>query len=381
MSNSNDSTSPTTTPATPTSYLAQEYNTWQSLLAAQPIIVLRFLETQAHKLADALVSGLTQIRFTLPDQVIVDALVEGEKKGQAAVVPPAEREQMAGGLLDHLARTNLGAVLRQRLAELETSPNPAVAVGGGLICYTTAYYLVHLMLPSGRTVTYQATGSEDIPSIPVDDEFEPASAITAATDAIVKSEEGFDEGRGELQVPYVPAARRFYLPQWIAFDDQDHLLVHSIDEAEAHIASMQRYLGILHSAVSLAPYMVVDEDYQQKRYGILGQLVNQGRALARYETNEIIRTIKRRAAVQDLNRGLSLSLPYFDDRSMEMKTHDFEIIPAGRIMFVPAFVVRAACQEQAKVAQDTRLSPSIRTNLLGELQELEHAFSIPSPTI
>jgi hypothetical protein len=377
MSISNDSASPASSPRTPTSYLAQEYTTWQSLLAAQPAIVQRFLESQARKLADALTSGLTQIRFTLPDRVSVDALGEDEKKGQVVAVPPAEREQMAGGLLDHLAHTNLGAILRQRLAELESSPNPAVAVSGGLICYTTAYYLVHLMLPAGHTVTYQAVGGEDIPSIPVGDELEPASAITAATDAIVKNEAEFEEGRGELQVPYVPAARRFYLPQWIAFDDQDHLLVHSISEAEAHIASMQRYLGLLHAAVGLAPYMVVDEEYQQKRYGILGQLVNQGRALARYETDEIIRTIKRRATAQDLNRGLSLSLPYFDDRSMEMKTHDFEIIPAGRIMFVPAFVVRAARQEQAKVAQDTRLSPSIRKHLLDELKTLEGAFATP----
>jgi len=57
-----------------------------------------------------------------------------------------------------------------------------------------------------------------------------------------------------------------------------------------------------------------------------------------------------------------------------MKTHDFEVIPAGRIMFVPAFVVRASEQEQAKVAQDTRLSPSTRKHLLAELNELEQAF-------
>ena len=61
--------------------------------------------------------------------------------------------------------------------------------------------------------------------------------------------------------------------------------------------------------------MVADEDYQRKRYGMLGQLVNQGRALARYETDDIIRTIKERAAQHDLNRGLSLSLPYFDDQN------------------------------------------------------------------
>ena len=59
-----------------------------------------------------------------------------------------------------------------------------------------------------------------------------------------------------------------------------------------------------------------------------------------------------------------MSLPFFDDQTLEVKTHDFEIIPAGRIMFVPAFVVRAAVQERAKVAQDTRLSPSTRRHLL-----------------
>ena len=152
------------------------------------------------------------------------------------------------------------------------------------------------------------------------------------------------------------------------------MLVNSTNEAEAHVASMQRFLEILHAAVGLAPYMVADEEYQQKRYGMLGQLVNQGRILAIYETNEIIRTIKHRAAAHDLNRGLSLSLPYFDDQELLMSTHDFEVIPAGRIMFVPAFVVRAAREEQAKVAQDTRLSPSTRKHLLTELKILEEAF-------
>jgi hypothetical protein len=150
--------------------------------------------------------------------------------------------------------------------------------------------------------------------------------------------------------------------------------VGSVNEAEAHVRSMQHFLGVLHSAVSLAPCVVTDPAYQQKRYGMLGQLVNQGRALARYQTREIIRTIQRRASANDLNRGLSLSLPYFNDQDLEMKIHDFEVIPAGRIMFTPAFVVRAARAEAAKVAQDTRLDPSTRKHLLNELNMLEKAF-------
>jgi GNAT superfamily N-acetyltransferase len=285
---------------------------------------------------------------------------------------------MAGGLIDRITGADLRIALRQRFADLEGGGDRALAVAGGLMRYATALHMVRGMLPTGRSVTYQAAEGEEIPALPVRDELEPESAITASTDAI--AEEGAAEsGRGVLTVPFVSAARRFYLPQWVAFDDAGQLLVNSVSQAQAHVASMQRYVGILHAAVALAPYVVVDEEYQRKRYGMLGQLVNQARALARYQTQEIIITIKRRAAASDLNRGLSLSLPYFDDQRLEVRHFDFEIIPAGRIMFVPAFVVRASREEQGKVAQDTRLSPSTRKYLLAELKALEEAFASAAP--
>lgn len=354
----------------PVNHLRQEYDAWQTRFNIQPTLVQRFLEGQAGQLAEALTQQgrAAQVRFTLPDRVVVE-------DGQTLPVPPEFREQMAGGLVDRLTRSDVGVALRQRLAELEQSPNRGLAVSASLIRHATAMHMIHGLLPSGRSVSYVAAEGEEIPTIPRKDELEPASAITAVTDAI--AEEGAKDanvGRGDLLVPYVPAARRFYMPQWVAFGDEGQLLVNSINEAEAHVASMQRFLSILHAAVSIAPHMVADEDYQQKRYGMLGQLVNQGRALARHETGEIVQTIKRRAATQDLNRGLSLSLPYFDDQTLQTETHSFEVIPAGRIMFVPAFVVRAAREEQAKVAQDTRLNPSTRKHLLGELKALEIAF-------
>lgn len=352
-----------------TSLLRQEYESWQSLLEAQPAILQRFLETQARTLAETLTQRdlPAQVRFTLPDRLVIEA-------GSAEQpLPPEFRQQMAGGLMERLTGASVSTALRQRLAELEQSPNRAVSVSAGLLRHATAMQMVHDLLPSGRSVTYMAAEGEAIPTIPVTQALEPESAITEATDAIV--EEGRAEaGRGELLVPYVPAARRFYLPQWVAFDDEGRLLVNSVHEAEAHVASMQRFIAVLHAAVSLAPYIVADDVYQQKRYGLLGQLINQGRALARYQTGEIIQTIYRRATAQDLNRGLSLSLPYFDDQTLRLEAHNFEITPAGRVMFVPAFVVRAAREEQAKVAQDTRLSPSTRKHLLAELKLLEEAF-------
>ncbi|HLF27695.1 MAG TPA: hypothetical protein VJG32_15280 [Anaerolineae bacterium] len=354
-------------------HLRQDYAGWQALFDAQPLSVQRLLEAQARQLADAITQRqhVSQIRFTLPERILLEVPRAGQ--GQLVVIPDDQRAQLAGGLLDRIADGGAAKLLRQRLAELEQSPERAVAVGAGLLQHATARHMVHGMLPAGRNVAYTALPGEEIPSIPIGDSLEPDSAITAATDAI--AEEGSGEaGRGELLVPYVPAARRFYLPQWVAFDDQDRLLVNSAGEAEALIASMQRFLDVLHAAVALAPYLVADDEYQRKRYGMLGQLVNQGRALARHETGEIIGTIQARAAAHDLNRGLSLSLPYFDDQALRLQTHDFTVIPAGRIMFVAAFVVRAAQQEQAKAAQDTRLSPSTRKHLLGELEMLERAF-------
>jgi hypothetical protein len=116
------------------------------------------------------------------------------------------------------------------------------------------------------------------------------------------------------------------------------LLVKSVAEAEAHLASMQRFVRVLHAAVGLAAYFVADEAYQHKRYGILGQLVNQGRALANHQTRRIIQTIQRRALAQELNRGLSVSLPYFDDQALKLKTNPFVIIPAGIFLRFPGRV-------------------------------------------
>lgn len=368
--NKNPPSTPVPTPAeTPADYLRQEYDAWQALFHDQPIPVQRFLEAQARGLAEALTypERSPQVRFTLPNQVV---LAPG---GKEQTVPAEHREQLAGGLRDRLAHGGVAVALRERLAQLEGMPDRAVAVGAGLLRHATAMHMVHGMLPAGRSVTYRPLEGEEIPSQPVEAEGEPASAITAPTDAIAE-EAPSEEGRGELLVPFVPAARRFYLPQWVAFDDEDRLLVASASEAEAHIASMQRFLSVLHAAIGLAPHMVADEGYQQKRHGMLGQLVNQGRALARHHAREVVRTVQQRAAAGELNRGLALSLPYFDDQALRMKTHDFEVIPSGRIMFVPAFVVRAAHQERAKVAQDTRLSPSTRKHLLAELTMLERAF-------
>ncbi len=253
-----------------------------------------------------LFSAARAVHFSLPDRVVV----ETNGISSTLSVPQNLREQSAGSLRDRLARNDVHITLRERLSQLEQSPERAAVISAQLIRHATAMHMIYNMLPSGRSVTYRSEEDEDVPTIPMGDALEPASAITASTDAI--AEEGkAEEGRGSLLVPYVPAARRFYLPQWVAFDDNDNLLVNSISEAEAHIASMQKFLTVIFAARSLAPYMVADEEYQKKRYGMLGQLINQGRALARYQTREIILAIKERAGRTKFESRLELELAVF----------------------------------------------------------------------
>ena len=310
--------------------LREEYQSQQALLDAQPPGTRRFLQAQAAALAEALVQGRRPIELNLPDQVT-------DSSNRRLTVPAEFRKQAVGSLLDRVAAKDSRAVVRRRLAQLEQSSHPAVAVCAQLIRYATVHTIVHDMLAAGQSFTTVTAESAD-------------------------------------------AARHFYLPQWLAFDD-DRLLVDSIAQAEARIAEMQNYLSTLHLAVSLAPCIYADEEYQRKHWGMLGQLVNQGRALARYQTGVVIRKIRRYAEAGELNLGFSLSLPYFDDQALEMKMHDFEVIPRGRVMFIPAFVSLAARKERDRVQQAVHLNESTRIRLQAGLEELAQAFDTrPSAT-
>ena len=90
---------------TPGSHLRREYEEQRPLFQAQPPMVQRFLETQARDLAEALVQHQPQVKFKLPDRVVTDIGDGG--KGKTAQVPADHREQLAGGLVGRLTRSEL----------------------------------------------------------------------------------------------------------------------------------------------------------------------------------------------------------------------------------------------------------------------------------
>jgi hypothetical protein len=102
------------------------------------------------------------------------------------------------------------------------------------------------------------------------------------------------------------------------------------------------------------------------------------RGQAEQELQGIVRKIWRRARSRSLDRGLSLSLPYFDDTAMEVRPWEMEVIPRGRIPFVAAFVVLAARRERALVEAAPGLSEGTRRHLVGLLGILEREFAGPA---
>ncbi|HEY6074081.1 MAG TPA: hypothetical protein VIV15_12010, partial [Anaerolineales bacterium] len=50
--------------------LLEDYQHQQVLMSVQPTMIQRFLEAQGAQIGQALVSGASQVKFTLPDRVV-----------------------------------------------------------------------------------------------------------------------------------------------------------------------------------------------------------------------------------------------------------------------------------------------------------------------
>ncbi len=346
----------------PTSQLRQTYQVYQRLFQLQTAQDQEFLRNQASYVVDSIMKGKSTTQFSLPEHVICLPIMDCA--GVDEKLPQEFRHQNVGSLMERIIHSDLLTALLYRLSELEKSSNQAVSAAAGLILYSMALHLINQVLPAGRAVIYAVAEDEDIPNQPVRRNND-GKSINQADEFLERQKE---------PSTYDKYAQGFFMPQWVVVDDRQHLLVDSVQVAEAQLEAMRRYLSILNMSIRLAPYMVVDNGYQEKRYGILGQLVNQGRALANYEVSKICETILHLSELHNLDRGFSLSLPYFNDQTFSLELLNFDVIPRGRTMFVPAFLVLAVRAQGAKVIEDTRFNRTTRMNLVKELYSIERAF-------
>ena len=351
---------------------AQELEVWQKLFYLQTSATQDFLEKQASWLAWAIVNDLSQIRFGLPERVACE--VDRSGRVRFGLVPEDYRQQPVIIRWRSLTHTALRTAVQQRFAELDECLDSAVVIGAGLLRLACCMYMIRRMVHSWWSEACLPDSEQSLSAfVSGDKEFRTFSRKTVAhffsadadpKDAPVSQEMKPVAGSHQLSGSQAQTVVEICQP----------VLAKAVIEAEQLMAAMQQYLAILDMAVTLAPYVVADAEYQHTRIRIVGQLIQQGRALAQFQVREIIQSIQLRAASNLLNRGLSLDLPYFDDHALEMRCWKFRVIPAGRTLFSPAFVVRAVWLEREKLSRERRLSPSTRKHLLEELDSLERAF-------
>jgi hypothetical protein len=295
--------------------LEAEYRQWKSLYQVQALEVQNFLQGQAAAIVQNLLADKIGFNFQLPGQV---KLLEEE---MPLLVPAAKRNQTSSGWFWWIARKDSLSALHQRLFKLENSSDRQVAAGAGLIRHTTALYMLQRLKPRIK------------------------------------------------KIKNVLLEERFQL--------QESNPILTLQETEVLVADLQGMLGELNKAARLAPFIIANPTYPTRQTELTDILSQQGRALARCQNAEMVQTIRERAARHDLNRGLSLSLPYYDDRTLRLKTYDFVVIPVARIPFMAEFVVRAAEREKTQVWQDPSLSQSTRVHLVKELEYLRKSFNTP----
>ena len=330
----------------------------ESLFQAQPQAIQNFFQDQARVITQAIEAGKARLRFAFPEYVMIPLSVEQPVYHKVSLAPRYRRQQV-GNLLRAYHGNDLLASLIERFSELQRSNNIALATCADLLRFLVARQLLE-SLP------------ENADSLDATDYLLSESAARQNTTHNHRSqlrprlENGDDECA--TQSP-------FFLPQWMAFDTNGVLIAPTEQDAKNRIQFMQDYVHRLLMILALDPAITEEDAYQKRFKGMTNQWLHQGQAYARYQTMEIIRTIRERAAQNALNRGLSLSLPYFDDQALELRSYDFEVIPAGRILFEPYFVVQAAEEAKSRVSVERSYSESTKEHLLAELDLIQKSFA------
>jgi len=163
---------------------------------------------------------------------------------------------------------------------------------------------------------------------------------------------------------------------YTAFDKQGRLISGSHSTADALIGQLSQHMDWLHMAEQLYPGWTTHALYNDTASLLTDHLIEQGRALADYYTLQIIDDVRRDWRGGRITRGLTLFIPYLDERHYRMKKYQVVVTPVGRILFRPEFVVGACRVAQQHVRKDTALSQATRWQLLSQLDTISQAFEV-----
>ncbi len=330
----------------------------ESLLQAQPQTIQNFFLGQARLIIQALDAGKQRIRFSFPEYVL-RPLSSKEPLYQKESLSPRYRRQQVGRMLRRNDSPDLIQNLMDRLFELRRSANTAISTCADLLCFLLARQLLE-SLPEGKPFISQGDPHRD----------------SYASNPDIALNQTIQSASRNLETEFFNEKMScFYLPQWVAFNSNGELILPTEQEAKERIQCMRNYMHRLLLVLAIDPAITGENAFRQRYFGMVSQWTHQGRAYAQYQTLQIIHTIRQRAQQNSLNRGLSLSLPFFDDQALELRTFDFEVIPPGRILFEPFFVVQAVEDAKVRVSGDPSLNDTTKHHLLAELDLLQKSFA------
>jgi hypothetical protein len=160
-----------------------------------------------------------------------------------------------------------------------------------------------------------------------------------------------------------------------AFNSQGSLSI-TLQEADIKVSELSSFIDRLQLIEKLYAGWTVSDSYNEIFAVLSVQITTQGRALAAYYTEKIANELHARWQKREVIRGLTLHIPYLDEKTCHMTFYEMVVIPVGRIPFRPEFIVGACRIEQQKVRKNPQLSQATRWQLVSQLNELIRVFEI-----
>ncbi|MGB9639533.1 MAG: hypothetical protein ACPL3P_04800 [Anaerolineales bacterium] len=337
----------------------------KNLLNAQPPHVRDFFSDQAWIIVKTIEEGKESLCFHFPDNLIIPSDPNGGMLQKASILP-RYRTQKIAKRLHWKNHQDLVSRLIDRLDELERSTSIAVGLCAKLLRYLIAVRLFN-----------------QLPYPKADGEAQVIEAMVARNDFSLLENRYFGDNNAPASQISMGnknnAKRTSFFPEWAAFDHQGVLLELSEAEINQRMQRLQDYIHQLFLILAIEPAMMDDGDFQACYWGMANQWRQQGKAFAHYQTLQIVRSIRKRVEDNSLNRGLSISLPYFDDQALEIRLFDFEVIPPGRILFDPNFMIDAVEISKQRVKDDISFDEITKENIISELDFLQKAFAFHRP--
>ena len=151
----------------------------------------------------------------------------------------------------------------------------------------------------------------------------------------------------------------------------------AIEAARETVARLCRLAHWMRYAEELFPGWDSDDTFNETLAHLTARLLSSGRTLALWQTQHLMDDLHDRWRKGQFLNGLTVYVPYLDERAYEMAEYRLDVVPSARIPFHPGFLVSACRLAERDVRSSAHFSQATRWQLLSQLDLLVHTFDMP----